>query len=50
MAATVGCGAAQMDAGQLRPVVGAVRPLAEGPEAFASKQAGNVPGKVVLHS
>jgi|SRR5215831_10505135 len=42
--------ASQMDAGQLRPVVGAVRPLAEGPEAFASKQAGNVPGKIVLHS
>jgi NADPH:quinone reductase-like Zn-dependent oxidoreductase len=40
--------AAQMDAGQLRPVVGAVRPLAEGNEAFASKQAGNVPGKIVL--
>lgn len=40
--------AAQMDAGQLRPVVGAVRPLAEGNEAFASKRAGNVPGKIVL--
>jgi NADPH:quinone reductase-like Zn-dependent oxidoreductase len=42
--------AAQMDAGQLRPVVGSVRPLAEGPEAFASKQTGNVPGKIVLRS
>jgi NADPH:quinone reductase-like Zn-dependent oxidoreductase len=42
--------AAQMDAGQLRPVVGAVRPLADGPEAFASKQTGNVPGKIVLQS
>jgi NADPH:quinone reductase-like Zn-dependent oxidoreductase len=40
--------AAQMDAGQLRPVVGAVRPLAEGREAFASKQGGKVPGKSVL--
>jgi NADPH:quinone reductase-like Zn-dependent oxidoreductase len=40
--------AAQVDAGQLRPVVGAVRPLAEGREAFAAKQAGNVPGKTVL--
>ena len=40
--------AAQVDAGQLRPVVGAVRPLAEGREAFAAKQAGNVPGKLVL--
>jgi NADPH:quinone reductase-like Zn-dependent oxidoreductase len=48
--AMLGALAAQMDAGQLRPVVGAVRPLAEGPEAFASKQAGNVPGKIVLHS
>ena len=40
--------AGQMDTGQLRPVVGAVRPLAEGREAFASKQAGKVPGKSVL--
>ena len=40
--------AAQMDAGQLRPVVGAVRPLAEGREAFAAKQAGKVPGKLVV--
>lgn len=40
--------ASQMDAGQLRPVVGAVRPLAEGREAFASKQAGEVPGKSVV--
>ena len=40
--------AAQMDAGQLRPVVGAVRPLAEGREAFASKQEGKLPGKSVL--
>ena len=40
--------AAQMDAGQLRPVVGAVRPLAEGREAFTAKQAGEVPGKSVL--
>ena len=37
--------ATQMNAGQLRPVVGAVHPLAEGHEAFASKQAGPVPGR-----
>jgi NADPH:quinone reductase-like Zn-dependent oxidoreductase len=42
--------AAQMDAGQLRPVVGAVRPLAEGREAFTAKQAGEVPGKAVLET
>lgn len=36
------------DAGQLRPVVGQVAGLADGPRAFAAKQAGGVPGKVVL--
>jgi NADPH:quinone reductase-like Zn-dependent oxidoreductase len=40
--------AAQTNAGHIRPVVGAVRPLAEGREAFASKQAGKIPGKSVL--
>jgi NADPH:quinone reductase-like Zn-dependent oxidoreductase len=40
--------AAQMNAGQLRPVVGAVHPLAEGRAAFVSKKPGKVPGKVVL--
>ena len=40
--------AAQMDAGQLRPVIGAVRPLAAGRDAFTAKRAGEVPGKSVL--
>jgi NADPH:quinone reductase-like Zn-dependent oxidoreductase len=40
--------AAQMDAGQLRPIVGAVQPLEEGRKAFAAKQTGKVPGKSVL--
>lgn len=38
----------KIEGGQLRPVVGEVRPLAEGREAFASKQAGGIRGKVVL--
>jgi NADPH:quinone reductase-like Zn-dependent oxidoreductase len=35
-------------AGELRPVVGAVVPLAQGVAAFASKQRGSSPGKIVL--
>ena len=35
-------------AGELRPVVGAVMPLAQGGAAFAAKQRGKSPGKVVL--
>jgi len=35
-------------AGELRPVVGAVVPLAEGVAAFAAKQRGSSPGKIVL--
>jgi NADPH:quinone reductase-like Zn-dependent oxidoreductase len=38
----------RIDAGQLRPVVGGVLPLAEGRQAFEAKQHGGVPGKVVL--
>jgi NADPH:quinone reductase-like Zn-dependent oxidoreductase len=33
---------------ELRPVVGAVMPLAQGREAFAAKQRGSSPGKIVL--
>ena len=33
---------------ELRPVVGAVMPLAQGGEAFAAKQRGSSPGKIVL--
>jgi NADPH:quinone reductase-like Zn-dependent oxidoreductase len=33
---------------ELRPVVGAVMPLAEGRDAFAAKQRGSSPGKIVL--
>ena len=33
---------------ELRPVVGAVMPLAEGGAAFAAKQRGSSPGKIVL--
>jgi NADPH:quinone reductase-like Zn-dependent oxidoreductase len=38
----------RVDAGQLRPVVGGVLPLAEGRQAFEAKQHGGLPGKVVL--
>jgi NADPH:quinone reductase-like Zn-dependent oxidoreductase len=40
--------AGRVDAGQLRPVVGRMADLAEGPREFAAKQTGGVPGKVVL--
>jgi NADPH:quinone reductase-like Zn-dependent oxidoreductase len=40
--------AARIGTGQLRAVVGQVADLADGPRAFAAKQAGGVPGKVVL--
>ena len=33
---------------ELRPVVGAVMPLAQGGAAFAAKQRGSSPGKIVL--
>jgi NADPH:quinone reductase-like Zn-dependent oxidoreductase len=35
-------------AGALRPVLGAVMPLAQGASAFAAKQRGSSPGKIVL--
>jgi NADPH:quinone reductase-like Zn-dependent oxidoreductase len=38
----------RIEAGELRPVAGDVRPLAEGREAFAAKQSGGVLGKSVL--
>ena len=38
----------RMDAGQLRPVVGRVWPLAEGRQAFQAKRHGGLPGKAVL--
>ncbi len=40
--------AGRADAGQVRPVIGRVLPLADGRRAFEVKQAGGVPGKVVL--
>jgi NADPH:quinone reductase-like Zn-dependent oxidoreductase len=40
--------ARRIDAGELRPIVGEVRPLREGAEAFAAKQNGGLPGKSVL--
>lgn len=40
--------ARRIDAGELRPIVGAVFPLASGPEAFRTKHSGGVAGKVVL--
>jgi NADPH:quinone reductase-like Zn-dependent oxidoreductase len=40
--------AALVDAGKLRPQVGAVYPLAEAKEAFSAKSAGGIPGRVVL--
>ena len=38
----------RIDARELRPVVGAVMPLAQGGAAFAAKQRGRSPGKTVL--
>jgi NADPH:quinone reductase-like Zn-dependent oxidoreductase len=38
----------RISTGELRPVVGAVMPLAEGRAAFAAKQRGSSPGKLVL--
>jgi NADPH:quinone reductase-like Zn-dependent oxidoreductase len=40
--------AGRIDAGRLRPVVGRVADLADGSRAWAAKQSGGVPGKVVL--
>jgi NADPH:quinone reductase-like Zn-dependent oxidoreductase len=40
--------ARSIDAGELRPVLGATVPLYVGAQAFAAKQAGGVPGKVAL--
>jgi NADPH:quinone reductase-like Zn-dependent oxidoreductase len=40
--------AGQIDAGQLRPVVGQVADLSDGPRVWAAKRDGNIPGKVVL--
>jgi len=40
--------AALVDAGQIRPQVGAVYPLARGREAFAAKSAPGIPGRVIL--
>jgi len=38
----------RIDARELRPVLGAVMPLAEGGAAFAAKRRGSSPGKIVL--
>jgi NADPH:quinone reductase-like Zn-dependent oxidoreductase len=38
----------RLAARELRPVVGAVMPLAQGSAAFAAKRRGNSPGKIVL--
>jgi NADPH:quinone reductase-like Zn-dependent oxidoreductase len=38
----------RIDARELRPVLGAVMPLAQGGAAFAAKQRGSSPGKIVL--
>ena len=38
----------RIDAGELRPIVGQVLPLADGRAAFAAKQHHAVPGKIVL--
>jgi NADPH:quinone reductase-like Zn-dependent oxidoreductase len=40
--------AALVDAGRLRPQVGAVYPLAEAKEAFTAKTAGGIPGRVLV--
>ena len=37
-----------VDAGTLRPQVGAVYPLAQAREAFTAKSGGGIPGRVVL--
>jgi NADPH:quinone reductase-like Zn-dependent oxidoreductase len=37
-----------VDEGHLRPQVGAVYPLARGAEAFRTKAAGGMPGRIVL--
>jgi NADPH:quinone reductase-like Zn-dependent oxidoreductase len=37
-----------VDAGKLRPQVGAVYPLADAREAFMAKSTQNIPGKVIL--
>jgi NADPH:quinone reductase-like Zn-dependent oxidoreductase len=37
-----------IDAGEVKPIVGDVRPLAETAEAFAAKRSGGLPGKSVL--
>jgi NADPH:quinone reductase-like Zn-dependent oxidoreductase len=46
--AQLGALAAPIEAGELRPVVGEVRPLAQGRQAFAAKRGGGVRGKSVL--
>ncbi len=38
----------QIASGELRPVIGAMMPLAQGGAAFAAKQRGRSPGKIVL--
>jgi NADPH:quinone reductase-like Zn-dependent oxidoreductase len=38
----------RVDAGELRPVIGGVLPLAEGRQAFQAKRRGGPPGKLVL--
>jgi NADPH:quinone reductase-like Zn-dependent oxidoreductase len=40
--------AALIDAGQLRPVISQVLPLAQASDAYERKKAGRVPGKIVL--
>ena len=42
--------ARRVDAGELRPIVGEVRPLREAGEAFAAKRNGGLPGKSVLRA
>jgi NADPH:quinone reductase-like Zn-dependent oxidoreductase len=37
-----------VDAGRIRPQVGAVYPLADARDAFAAKSAGGIPGRVIL--
>jgi NADPH:quinone reductase-like Zn-dependent oxidoreductase len=37
-----------VDAGQLRPQVGAVYPLSDAREAFMAKSTRSIPGKVIL--
>jgi NADPH:quinone reductase-like Zn-dependent oxidoreductase len=40
--------ARRIDAGEVRPIVGDVRPLSDAGEAFATKRRGGLPGKSVL--